>query len=269
MSSINPLFILPGALRERKERLAEEFFNSCTLGSGQFCTKPGMVVLPDTQEAEEFISAVSRLFRSQEPGFLLGKGVLEEIQEKLKLFKFNGAKILTGGTAINREQGFRFSNTLMLITGSQFLAYPLDFQEEIFGPVSLFVLAEDIHQLTKIAHILKGTLTASIFSAKDGSDEHLYRELEPILRLKTGRLLNEKMPTGVAVSPAMTHGGPFPATGHPGFTSVGIPFSFLRFTARHCYDNVKQDRLPPELKDKNPTGLMWRYIDGEWTQRSL
>ncbi|MFW6160626.1 MAG: aldehyde dehydrogenase family protein [Acidobacteriota bacterium] len=269
MSSVNPLFILPGALKERKEEIASDFFNSCTLGTGQFCTKPGLVVLAESKEAEEFISAVSRLLSSQEPGFLLGEGVLKEIREKVKLFKFNGAEVITGGSSFNLKQGFRFKNTLLLISGSQFLTNPLDFQEEIFGPVSLFVLAESTNQMTKIAHILRGNLTASIFSAHDGSDEQLYRELEPVLRFKAGRLLNDKMPTGVAVSPAMTHGGPFPATGHPGFTSVGIPFSFLRFAARHCYDNVRQDRLPPELKDKNPTGLMWRYIDGEWTQRSL
>ena len=84
-----------------------------------------------------------------------------------------------------------------------------------------------------------------------------------------GRLLNDKMPTGVAVTPAMNHGGPFPATGHPGFTAVGIPASLLRFAALHCYDNVRPHRLPPELADKNPTGRMWRLIDGEWSQRDV
>jgi NADP-dependent aldehyde dehydrogenase len=74
------------------------------------------------------------------------------------------------------------------------------------------------------------------------------------------------MPTGVAVSPAMNHGGPYPATAHPGFTAVGIPASLLRFSALHCYDNVRGPRLPPELRDQNPTGKMWRLIDGAWSQ---
>ena len=74
------------------------------------------------------------------------------------------------------------------------------------------------------------------------------------------------MPTGLVVSPAMNHGGPFPATGHPGFTAVGIPAGLLRFAALHSYDNVREPRLPPELRDKNPTGRMWRRIDGAWTQ---
>jgi len=77
------------------------------------------------------------------------------------------------------------------------------------------------------------------------------------------------MPTGVAVSPAMAHGGPFPATGHPGFTSVGIPASLLRFTALQSYDHVREHRLPAELRDRNPTGRMWRFIDGEWTRKDV
>jgi NADP-dependent aldehyde dehydrogenase len=87
-----------------------------------------------------------------------------------------------------------------------------------------------------------------------------------VLRGKVGRLLNDKMPTGVAVSPAMNHGGPFPATGHPGFTAVGIPASLLRFAALRCYDAVRPHRLPPELANKNPTGKMWRLVDGNWSQ---
>ena len=81
-----------------------------------------------------------------------------------------------------------------------------------------------------------------------------------------GRLLNDKMPTGVAVSPAMNHGGPFPATGHPGFTAVGLPAAMLRFAVLQCYDNVRPARLPVWLRDNNPNGRMWRLIDGAWTQ---
>jgi NADP-dependent aldehyde dehydrogenase len=119
-----------------------------------------------------------------------------------------------------------------------------------------------------IAH-LEGNLTGTLYSHSQGRDDALYHQIEPALRQKVGRLLNDKMPTGVAVSPAMNHGGPYPATGHPGFTAVGIPAAMLRFAALHCYDNVRPHRLPPELQDKNPTGQTWRFIDGEWTQRSL
>ena len=84
-----------------------------------------------------------------------------------------------------------------------------------------------------------------------------------------GRLLNDKMPTGVAVSPAMNHGGPYPATGHPGFTAVGIPASLLRFAMLHCYDNVREHRLPPQLRDENLSGSLWRLIDGTWSREDV
>ena len=94
-------------------------------------------------------------------------------------------------------------------------------------------------------------------------------ELAPRLRERVGRLLNDKMPTGVAVSPAMNHGGPYPATGHPGFTAVGIPASLRRFAMLQCYDNVRPARLPAALAGPNPNGKMWRLIDGQWTQGNV
>ena len=112
-------------------------------------------------------------------------------------------------------------------------------------------------------------MTGTICSGPGDADRELHDLIEPILRRKVGRLLDDKMPTGVAVSPAMNHGGPFPATGHPGFTAVGFPASMRRFAALRCTDNVRPDRLPPELRDENPTGAMWRYIDGEWTKRNI
>jgi alpha-ketoglutaric semialdehyde dehydrogenase len=123
--------------------------------------------------------------------------------------------------------------------------------------------------MAKIAAALEGSLTGCVYSATNGDDDDAYGILAPVLRQNVGRLLNDKMPTGVAVSPAMNHGGPYPATGHPGFTAVGIPASLLRFAALQCYDHVRADRLPPEIGNRNPTGSMWRIIDGEWSQRNI
>jgi NADP-dependent aldehyde dehydrogenase len=113
---------------------------------------------------------------------------------------------------------------------------------------------------------LEGNLTGSIYSSKAGEDDPLYEGFANILRRKVGRLLNDKVPTGVALSPAMNHGGPFPSTGHPGFTAVGIPRSMLRFGALHCYDAVREERLPPALRDKAPNAEIWRQIDGVWAR---
>ena len=154
------------------------------------------------------------------------------------------------------------------MTGEQFVAAPDRLQTEAFGSTSLVVVARDATEATGVIERLEGSLTGCIYSDSRGADDALYAELAPRLRLRVGRLLNDKMPTGVAVSPAMNHGGPFPATGHPGFTAVGIPAALRRFAALHCYDNVRDARLPPALRDENPNGRMWRLIDGSWTQAS-
>ena len=268
MSSINPVFILPGAVKERQDEIAMELFHSCTLGSGQFCTNPGLVVLLKDESGDAFLQEVSRLFQSVLAGRLLNSQILKDIATAIECLQKYGAEIVTGGKKINTT-GYCFANTLLRVSGEVFGKHPKALQTEAFGPVSLFVFAGDEAQIVEIATHLEGNLTGSIYSHSKGKDNPLYNRIEPVLRKKVGRLLNDKMPTGVAVTPAMHHGGPYPATGHPGFTAVGIPASLLRFAALECYDNVRQDRLPVELQDQNPTGEMWRFIDGEWTQRDI
>jgi len=268
MSSLNPVFILPGALKERLDLVAKELVNSCTMGAGQFCTKPGLVVLIKEKLSEAFFQAVKRYFQEAPSGFLLSEQLLSAIKAAIEKMKENGAEIVIGGQEFHKP-GYCFANTLLRVSGDTFLENPKALQTEAFSTVSLFVFAQDMAQMKEIAASLEGSLTGTIYSHGQTEDEYSYGLIEPMLRCKVGRLLNDKMPTGVAVTPAMNHGGPFPATGHPGFTAVGIPASILRFTALHCYDNVRPHRLPLELQDKNPTGRTWRLIDGEWTQRDI
>jgi NADP-dependent aldehyde dehydrogenase len=126
------------------------------------------------------------------------------------------------------------------------------------------VTVESTEELQAILEQMEGNLTGTIYSAKSGADDSIYNKIEPPLRQKAGRLLNDKMPTGVAVSPAMNHGGPFPATSHPGFTSVGIPASLTRFALLQCYDGVREDRLPAVLRNEIQNPATWRSINGEW-----
>ena len=177
----------------------------------------------------------------------------------------HGAEIVVGGRE-RAEGGYSFDNTLLRVDGATFLKSPQALQTEAFGPVSLVVVARDVDQILDILDHVEGNLTGTIYSNRQGSDDALYDRIEPALRARVGRLLNDKMPTGVAVSPAMNHGGPFPATGHPGFTAVGIPASLRRFGMLQCYDNVRPSRLPLALRDKNPNGRMWRLVDGSWNQ---
>jgi len=265
MSSINPVFFLPDILKEKARSLAAELFTSCSLGAGQFCTKPGLVVILNDEAGENFLRELTDIFSSQPAGILLSPAVLENLKTAANNLKEAGAKLLAGGQPLP-PPGFRFQPTLFSVPAAKFLEKPGLFQTEAFGTLTLVVLAETREEMLLVAQNLEGSLTCSVYSSPSEADEKFYWQIEPWLRLKCGRLLNDKMPTGVAVTSAMHHGGPFPATGHPGFTSVGIPTAFLRFAARHCYDNVREDRLPEELRTKNPNGRMWRLIDGNWTQ---
>jgi NADP-dependent aldehyde dehydrogenase len=160
-------------------------------------------------------------------------------------------------------------NTLLRASAEQFLAAPHALQTEAFGNAVLLVIAADDAQRLAVLDRLEGNLTGTVYSAKDGTDDAAYDAVAAALRPKVGRLLNDKMPTGVAVSPAMNHGGPYPATSQPHFSAVGLPGSIGRFTQLESYDNVRSHRLPAGLADQNPTGRMWRLVDGSWSQANV
>ena len=255
-------------MRERPDEIAGELYASCTLGAGQFCTSPGLTIVPEGERGEAFLGAVRTLFESRPAGTLLGAGGPLGLAAGLRVLEEHGARVVTGGFELDGP-GYAFANTLLRISGDAFLENPHALQTEAFGTVNLMIFASDAAQMERIAAQLEGNLTGCIYSHTGGEDDASYDRIEPLLRERVGRLLNDKMPTGVAVVPSMNHGGPFPATGHPGFTAVGIPASIVRFASLQSYDEVRAHRLPPELRDENPTGQMWRLIDGEWTQKSI
>jgi NADP-dependent aldehyde dehydrogenase len=247
MGSINPVVILPGALRERRAKVLDDFVTSGLMGAGQFCTNPGLVILVESPESNAFITEVAERYKAAPIGTLLNFGVQKNLGESVAALRQSGAELLTGGEP-GGGQGYCYRNTLMRVTGQQFLAKPDALQREAFGNASLMVVCKDLGEVEQVVARLHGSLTSGIYTHTAGEDDAAYATIEPVLRLRSGRLLNDKMPTGVAVSPAMNHGGPFPATGHPGFTSVGFPASLRRFTMLACYDNVRLERLPPELR---------------------
>lgn len=264
LSSVNPVIILPGALQERLDEIASQFTTSCLMGAGQFCTNPGLVLLLAGDETERFIEAVVERFKATPPGTLLSAGVMQSLAQSISALIRAGAHTVLGGRPA-ATGGYAHANTLLRVSGSQFLEAPQALQTEAFGNASLLVVAEDLDELCRVVDELEGNLTGCLYTHSGGLDDAAYDQLAPRLRQKVGRLLNDKMPTGVVVSPAMNHGGPFPATGHPGFTAVGIPASLRRFAMLQCFDHVRPHRLPPLLQDKNPTGRTWRWIDGRWT----
>lgn len=267
LSSINPVFVLEGALRERGTAIADEFTGSCLMGAGQFCTNPGLVIVPSGELGEAFIAEVGERFSKAPSGTMLAAGVRESFGKGIRTMLDAGASLVTGGQP-GGGKGICFQNTLLRVSGEKFLADPLVFQTEAFGNGTLFVLADSVAQMVEIGELLEGNLTGAIYTDKSGSDDTDYTAIEKVLRTKVGRLLNDKMPTGVAVSPAMNHGGPYPATGHPGFTAVGVPASITRFGMLQSYDAVRPLRLPPVLQDGNP-GNVWRRINGDWTKSDV
>lgn len=269
MSSLNPVFVLSGALRERGKAIATELHGSCALGAGQFCTRPGLAVLAGGEHAEAFIKHLRELTLATTPGVLLGPRSPDSIARTVSTLREAGAEVLAGGEIARDSEGYAHQPTLLRCSGQRFLDASTALQNEAFGHVCLLVVADDDAQMQAIAEALEGNLTATLYSDTGGADDLACAELAAVLRAKVGRLLNDKMPTGVAVSSAMNHGGPYPATGHPGFTAVGLPASILRFSALHCYDNVRAHRLPPALRDDNPSPTLLRLVDGEWTTRNV
>jgi NADP-dependent aldehyde dehydrogenase len=268
MSSVNPVFVLPGALEERSAAIAKELHDSVAMGAGQFCTRPGLTIVEKGARGEAFVSEVGAMFEQATPGTLLGPGGVTAIAAALDELVKHGAAVVTGGRPVEGPRA-AFANTLLRVSGAGFLAASEALQTEAFGSVNMIVVADGVGEMAAIAEALDGNLTGTIYSDTTGKDDAAYARVEEVLRRRVGRLLNDKMPTGVAVSPAMNHGGPYPATGHPGFTAVGIPASLLRFAALRSYDNVRPHRLPAELANKNPTGSMWRLVDGAWSQRDV
>lgn len=265
MSSLNPVVILPGALRERGQQMATDLADSALAASGQFCTSPNMVFVLGAEEADKFARELSAIYASRIPGSLLSVGGLKGLSANVKTLREAGATLLTGGD-IHRGEGCRYQNTLLQVDGQQLLDDGEKLQVEAFGNATTVVAVNDVAQLCAALEALEGNLTGCIYSSTSGEDDSLYLQVAAALRFKVGRLLNDKMPTGVALSPAMNHGGPYPSTGHPGFTAVGIPSSMLRFAALHCYDNVRPERLPAALQNGAPNPSIWRSIDGGFKQ---
>ncbi|MCA9140518.1 MAG: aldehyde dehydrogenase (NADP(+)) [Planctomycetales bacterium] len=264
LSSVNPVVLLPGALAARGTEIVDEFLTSALMGTGQFCTNPGVVLAIAGEQTDQFIESVKERFGAAPAGTLLSPAVAVSLKSSVQQLCDFGAKLLVGGGEVEAGR-CAMANTLLTASGKQFLGDPEGFQTEAFGNASLIVVADDLDELCNVIASLEGNLTGCIYSDPAGGDDAAYEQVAFELTPKVGRVLNDKMPTGVAVSAAMNHGGPFPATGHPGFTAVGVPGSLLRFAKLTSFDNVRPGRLPVLLADKNPTGTTPRRIDGVWT----
>ncbi|MFE9830787.1 aldehyde dehydrogenase (NADP(+)) [Streptomyces halstedii] len=256
MSSVNPVFLLPGALRERAEDLAEGFTSSLTLGAGQFCTNPGLVIASAGEGLERFVASASAAVARSTAQTMLTSGIHQAYERAVDGLRAEAGvrEIATGLPGEGENTG---TARLLTVAADDFLTNP-GLQDEAFGAASTVVVCRDQEQVVRVARALRGQLTATVHHGE--GDGPAAAELLPVLEDTAGRVLFDGWPTGVEVSHAMVHGGPFPATSDGRGTSVGT-LAMRRFLRPVCYQNLPAGLLPPELSDRNPYGLP-RRTDG-------
>lgn len=260
MSSGNPVFVLPGALRKGPRMLAAGLFGSFTLGGGQFCTKPGIVLVAESAETASFVEEMGKLVDEAQPYTLLTPGIAGQYgratQERAAI-----APIAAKAAKTNPEHPCTVNAQLFTTELAEFLAKP-ELADEIFGPDTLLVRCDDTTDYLRAARALEGHLTATILG--DDADLAANRELIRVLEQKAGRLIFNGFPTGVEVGHAMVHGGPYPSTSDPRFTSVGS-LAIYRFARPVCFQGFPDGQLPAELQRANPLGIR-RVVDGKAEQ---
>jgi 2,5-dioxopentanoate dehydrogenase len=264
MGSINPVFILPGAVAGKRDEIARGLAASINLGVGQFCTCPGLIVGKQDAAFKQFAETLADLFSQAAPATMLHPGILKGYSEAVS--RAQTLKGLTAHPSKLPPDPARTAATPILFEadGATWLSNA-ELAEEIFGPASILVHADHDEALLNIARALPGSLTASVFG--DDADLAHHRGLLAVLEAKAGRLIFNGYPTGLEVTHAVHHGGPYPATTDPRFTSVGTA-AILRFARPICYQNFPQEALPAELRNQNTLGI-WRTIDGELTRQDV
>ena len=263
MGSINPVFVLPGAMAERAAEIAKGLHASVTLGAGQFCTKPGIIVT--AAPAPDFAGHLRDLMSAPADFTLLTSRIHDAYLSNTKSRSSGKGIGRTSSPAVRAASaGFQVSPVLFETSASSF-TQESNLHGEIFGPSAMLVASSSRDELLDVARSLEGHLTATIHGTE--KDLRDYADLVAILESKVGRLIFNGYPTGVEVCHAMVHGGPYPATSDGRSTSVGTQ-AIYRFARPVCFQNFPNASLPDELKNENPLGI-WRMIDGEQTREPV
>lgn len=262
MGSINPVILLPATLELQPEALAAKYSGSITLGAGQFCTNPGLILAIKSEGLNKFITALGGAIELTPSATMLTPGIWKNYEKlSAEILAEPGIELVTKSTAINTEKVNQSVATIAKVSAEAFIANK-KFGEEVFGPWSLLVIADDAEQLTQVIESLDGQLTATVMAEKGELAD--YSDLLNVLTEKTGRIILNGVPTGVEVCAAMQHGGPFPATSDSRFTSVGTG-AIYRFVRPLAWQDWEDSLLPAELQNANPLNI-WRQVDNKWTK---
>jgi NADP-dependent aldehyde dehydrogenase len=258
MGSLNPVFFTPGSLNEKADELAKAAMDSALLGSGQFCTKPGIIVVPDDAAGDKFITQVESYVASQKVGPLLNKGIAGRYSEAVSaLTKSKGLKVISG---TNNPDGFGVTPTIFVVNWSDVKNHH-DLLEEHFGPTSVIIRAP-FDQFLNVAEAMEGQLTAALHAGPGENVKDLVAKLSQL----AGRVIWNGFPTAVSVTAAQNHGGQWPASStHT--TSVGLD-ALYRFVRPVVYQNFPDNQLPAELQNGNPYGIE-RVINGECSNKVI
>jgi alpha-ketoglutaric semialdehyde dehydrogenase len=258
MSAVNPVLLMPAALTNRAETIAHDFAASVTLGAGQFCTKPGLLIAIAGKGLERFEAAASKALAERDAATMLTPGIHHAYESGVARHGgIEGVSVLSRGQT-NSELPFSANPALFGTSAAVFLNQPM-LSDEVFGPTAIIVRCQDADEMRKVVEGMEGQLTATL--QLDETDYALTSSLMPVLERKAGRILANGFPTGVEVTHAMVHGGPAPATSDTRSTSVGSA-AIERFLRPVCYQDIPQALLPMALRDGNPLGI-WRLTDGE------
>lgn len=261
MSSINPVILLPETLQRDAEKTAANLAASITMGVGQFCTNPGLIIALEGEGLNRFINALSIEFQKAMPGTMLHQGIADNYSKKLgqtlsqKGVKVEGQSSLEGNSSQGRPH-------IASVTAAEYIKNPM-LAEEVFGPFSLIVRCKNNDELHTVINRSHGQLTSTIIS--DESELTKYSSLVNMLVEKVGRLVVNGVPTGVEVCPSMHHGGPFPATTDSRFSAVGTD-AIKRFARPVAFQNFPDSILPDELREENPLRI-WRLRNNEWSKK--
>jgi NADP-dependent aldehyde dehydrogenase len=241
LGSVNPMFVLPHAATNRADQIGSGWAGSLTMGAGQFCTNPGIAIVLDGPDADSFVDATRKAMEPMGPQIMLTDGMAQAYTSgRSTIASADGVKEVLS----NSCQGRQATADLYEVSGADWLANHA-LAEEVFGPLGLVVRASDVEQMSAIAHSLKGQLTCTLHM--DEEDAGLAESLLPVLTRKAGRILANGFPTGVEVSDAMVHGGPYPASTNFGATSVGT-MAIRRWLRPVCFQNLPNAVLPEELR---------------------
>jgi 2,5-dioxopentanoate dehydrogenase len=257
MGSINPVFLLPEKLMEASGDIAKMYAGSITLGVGQFCTNPGLIIGIECEALKTFVHDLGKAIQQIAPGPMLHPGIVKAYKEKKgnALLQDGVHLVAESETLVKENEGLP---TIATASGQAFLKNPV-LHQEVFGPYSLVIRCQDMNEMIEVSKQLEGQLTATLMA----TENDLMQGAELIESVKNicGRFIINGVPTGVEVCLSMHHGGPFPATTDSRFTSVGAD-GIKRFARPLCFQNWPNELLPDELKDDNPLGI-WRTINNE------